>query len=317
MAELNKVVNPTFRHSYKQISQLEQYTKDIFTGKSFDIKSIIPLIPELAQHGSTCFIPLFDYIREGTTDERIKVFLDRHHLVYQHVSGLLHPKRIVFNNEVRLKLYDQNAPVYYKGPQNNKPILVFLTTSYNNFYISNLALAETLAQEGFSFLILKDPTGMQYTQGMANISPSWIGSINWLRRFLRENSGKRDIVFSGFSSSGFSAILAAVAINPDYTVSFSPKTTMKEDKGKVPSKVMTRKMYDSIPSFLKCDLLEQVSLYSSRVRIFVGQDSPVDLSQAKRLSEVPSVTVQIIANTGHISFLPLLLEGTFTSVFLR
>jgi len=317
MIDLDEVVDPAYRHSYEQISQIEKLCQKGLNDKSLNIRSGLELLPELAQHGSAVFTDLADYLGQTTNDERLNNFLSHHALVYQHVACLLRPTRSIFKNDARVKLYDQSAPVYYKGPKNNNPFLVFFTTSYNNFYISNLALAESLAQEGFSFLIVKDPSGMQYTQGIANISSSWEDSINWLRKFIRQNAEKRSIVFSGFSSSGFYAILAALACNSDYTVSFSPKSTMKEDKGTVPSKVMTRKMYDSIPSFLKCDLVEQVSLYSTPVSIFVGQDSSIDLRHADRLNEVPSVTVEKIANTGHISLLPLFIEGNFTKVFFQ
>lgn len=317
MIDLDEVVHPAYRHSYEQISQIEKLCQNGLNEKSLNVRLGLKLLPELAQHGSAVFTDLAYYLGQTTNDERLSSFLSRHSLVYEHVADLLRPTRSVFKNDARLKLYDRSAPVYYKGPKNSNPFLLIFTTSYNNFYISNLALAESLAQAGFSFLIVKDPSGMQYTQGIANISSSWVESINWLRKFIRKDTGKQNIVFSGFSSSGFSSILAALACNPDYTVCFSPKTTMKEDKGTVPSKVMTRKMYDRIPSFLKCDLLEQVSLYSSPVSIFVGHDSSVDLRQAERLSEVPSVTVQKVANTGHISFLPLLLEGAFTKAFLQ
>ena len=317
MKEIDKVIHPMTRHSQEQLFFIEKCCREQLNDVSVDLRTANMFLVQLAQHGSDVFPRLADGILKKGQDTRLENFVLSQSALHAHVRDLLHATRELFDDEAKIKICDQKTPYFYEAPNPNNTMVVIFTTSYNNFHISNLALAATLAREEFSFLLVKDPSGMQYTRGISGISDSWAAAMIWLKKFIQMHKGKHRIVFAGFSSSGFSAILAALYSGPDYTVSFGPKSTMKKEGKFLPTKVMTSLMFDKMPLHLKCDLVQQFGLYSQKIRVIVGANSNIDVHHAHRLSASPTVSVSEINKCGHICIPPLLLGGAFTKLFTR
>jgi hypothetical protein len=68
-----------------------------------------------------------------------------------------------------------------------------------------MILAKIIIDLGYSFLCIKDPSGLQYSRGICEISQDWLSSLEWIMSGIEEIKPS-NVIFLGFSSSGYKHI---------------------------------------------------------------------------------------------------------------
>ena len=205
--------------------------------------------------------------------------------------------------------------MYYNNPESNGQLIVIFATSFNNFYISNAVFAELLASRGYSFLILKDPSGFQYTRGIPGLADTWVDLIVWLEKFLSEKRKGFEITFTGFSSSGYASVLAASLLGPKRCIAFSLNSSMVPLPDVNRPKIMTPEMFDCIPTSAKLDLAKIVPNPETKYLIYYGEKSVVDRAHAIRLRGLANTHIVEVGGEGHICFRPYLIRNRFIDIF--
>ncbi|WP_417241801.1 hypothetical protein [Celeribacter sp.] len=304
------MIDPVLRHSAGQKAFVENAAFEMVRRNRFSRREAYVLLAELAQHGSPAFPVLSDFIRRSDNSARMTAFHDTLCKDHRATSHALNAARAVVTDSATAYLLDPARPVFFNSHDDSKPLIVVFTTAYNNFYMSNAVLASLLTQAGHPCLFVKDPSEYQFTTGIAGFGETWDTSIDALAATLPRLAKGRPVIATGFSSSGFSAVLAAIALKADAVVGFSIRNSLSPHSALPRSRLLTPAMYDRIPAALKCDLAPVLSASDTQVRLYYGALNEIDKRHALSLSHVPQVCVSEVKDTGHTSPRPFLHAGT-------
>lgn len=302
------------QHSLEQISFLEKFCTEKIANNTLTIQMAIPILSELAQHGSSVFSRLDDYLDSLSHNNGLTEYRDTLRELHKTTHKIGTDALKSFDKDVVKRLYHPRVPVYYGNQNNNRRLAVVFTTSYNNFYVSNMILAKIIIDLGYSFLCLKDPTGLQYSRGICEISQDWLSSLEWIMSGIEEIKPS-NVIFLGFSSSGYSTLLAAKTIKPDTTLGFSICSTMVSGGAVMRSKLITDELYDLIPSDLKLDLASREITFPTHIRLYYGDESLNDTRHSLRLAGKKNVKVSSINGEGHICFRSHIAKNSFGNFF--
>lgn len=312
---LDRLLPKINRHSLAQIAYIEKYALEKSLHSTLAPRQLLGMLSELAQHGSPAFHNLETYISDNFNQEYVLNTLHINRLVHKATSNAVRSDNRRLNDKVWRQLYDPQLAVYYHHPEANRQLIVIFTTSFNNFYISNAVFAELLASRGYSFLILKDPSSYQYTRGIPGLADTWEDLIDWLSKFLSEKRKCFEITFTGFSSSGYAAVLAASLLHPNRCIAFSLNSSMVHLSNLNRSKIMTPEMFDHIPPSAKFDLAEVKPSPNTEYYIYYGERSIVDKAHATRLRGSANIQIVEVGDVGHICFRPHLTSNRFVDIF--
>lgn len=304
------MIPPVKRHSFEQKRWLERRAIQILGGERVSRSHCYLVLAELAQHGLPVFSQLCERLAELDKDQRLASMRSVLSSDFSAAIKVLKHSGVRLSTDQERSLLHPMRPVFIPSANDGSPLVVVFTTSYNNFYFSNTVIAALLMHMGFSCLFLKDGTGYQYLAGIPGFGKNWRDSIENLRKFLEKNASERRIIFSGFSSGGFAAVLAAERIGADHAVGFSIRSTMSRSSHFPRSKLITDEMYSSIPQELQVDLETVLQGKEIPVSLYCGQESPYDLAHTMALADLSNVKFRILQKTSHISVRPLMMEGT-------
>lgn len=303
------------RHSARQKLLVEKQSSEFIHRNEKNTHKNYVILSELAQHGSDAYGKFASFLSTKGDGERLISTRRIYGLVHAEASRVLKDSRFHISNKEEFELLHPVNAIFIDSQKLDRPVIVVFTTAYNNFYISNPVFATLLLNAGYSCLFLKDPTGFQYTKGIAGLGQDWRSSISKLRDIIKEVSRGRKIIFTGFSSSGFAAILAAVELEVSHVVGFSISASLSPESGLRMPKLITSSMYGNMPPEMRVDLKKVIKNSSTSISLYFGGANSNDRAGAYYLRGCGNVKVNELQDEGHICFRGLFVKGELISIF--
>lgn len=297
------------RHSLQQLKILAHLTRK----KEKSRAELMFLLSELPGHG------LFDF-KKVVTDANIldksPIFtasLKKKISLWKHCNSELQSSKFLRNKLIMEKLYG-NEIFFSKNSEQSKAILIIaFTTMHNNFFFANSVLASLLSDLGYSFLILKDPVGHFYLNGVQGLGVNLSSSCTALDTFIK-NNGFTDVKIVSYSAGGFASMLYASRIkNVSNVLSFSPRTNYLDNEKNMSGKSFDA-VRDQVPPEFCGNLREMVDFSKFSTSIVYGVENMVDKENAANLAGLKNVSIAGLENCGHDTPAALLRSRSFKQV---
>ncbi|MCB2077112.1 MAG: hypothetical protein KDE55_05360 [Novosphingobium sp.] len=248
---------------------------------------------------------------------------------HKNVVELADLLRRCWNNAAKYFRYEQLSPAererYYafdgalllkRGT--SAKLLVVWTTMFNNFYLSNAALATILGQLDCSILLLKDSTHFNYLKGVRNFAPD-LFSIGPAIVQLAQKEGFEAIYHAAYSSSGYAALYTALSTPSRGYLGFSPWVDMRAGSPLPAPFYFSEEVREKVDPSLMFDLKPLLANADPSVprTIIYGTNNWRDSANAKYVEELDTVDVIALAKTSHNTVMPYLADDRLLEPFVR
>jgi len=298
-------------HSQTQLVHLERIADALLQGQKLSKVICYVVLSELSKHGSPFYPRVLDVLEQHDKDPRtakVRDDLTQEYHIAVRVKEVIGSK---FHDDYYLQLLELDKPVLVGG---GPRLAVIFTTKFNNFYIANYTLAAMLAARGYGCLFLKDISSFQYLNGIPGLGSNWDSSMQALGELISKTY--EDVVFTGFSSSSYAALMAALQFRPRKFVGFSISANLDPASPLPFPKLMPAEVREKVPLNLRIDLAAKTQQSDLVVDLFTGADSQNDIKHAAAFDGFANVNSTIIPGIGHIVIRPLLLQEKLIDIFL-
>ncbi len=312
-AELTQITLSEY-HSPQQHKDIRLAARVFMGQPQVQRKLAYLVLVELAKYADPLFPDMLDYLDRHDSNPRTAAFRQTVALEYQKVKEVLATCPPAFLRQFEQDLLTPNKPMLMRGTDPAKPLIVVFTTMFNNFYLSNLALSALLLDRGYSVLLLKDSSGYQYLNGIPGLGATWDATIARIGQIAGDEG--RGVVVTGFSSGGYAAGLAALALRPQLYVGFSISGNLSPDTDLPMPKLFTAENRAQTPAGLRRDLVPEFRETGQPARLFAGTKSLTDLAHIRAFDGVAHVEQHVMDNEGHVTIRPLFMTDRLTDCFV-
>jgi hypothetical protein len=300
-------------HSPQQKRDISSAARWLVLQSKFHHKLAYLILAELARHADPFFLDVLEYLDRTDKDSRTQNFRKLMHQEFEKTYKIVQNFEKYLSDSIVQDLLTPNKPVLLRRDVKNKPLIVVFTTMYNNFYLSNLTLVSLLLEGGYSVLMLKDGSGLQYLNGIPELGKDWDQSMVTLDKIVRKEG--KGLIVTGFSSGGYASILASLTLKPDLYVGWSVCGNLARSSSLPMPKLFTENLREQTPEHLRRDLVPEVNQMDLRMRLFAGNEHPRDLCHMRSFKKVKNVDMYAILGEGHISVRSPFLAGTLIDAY--
>lgn len=203
--------------------------------------------------------------------------------------------------------YRLDGPLYLKRGKGTSKLLVIFTTMYNNFYYSNAVVAALLSRLDCDLLFLRDTSKFNYLRGARGIADDFPGIGDRILDMARRNRIER-IYLTGFSSSGYAALLTSLRIPCHGFLGFSHATDLRPESPLQPPIFFTPDVSAQVdPAWLQ-DLKPLLARADPAIprALYYGDRSRQDASHAGNVEGQPGIRTICLPGVAHNT-----IEGVF------
>ncbi len=293
-------------HSPTQRRDIDKISDALMRQPSLDSRYAYVTLTELCKHTSGKFKPFCDFLDKidpRPQAARLRTGLRAEYSKYLTIRDTA--PEFLRRDEVAL-LTPNNLISVNPGQENT---VVVFTTMFNNFYFSNFTLAALLVEAGYSAIFLNESTGHFYLNGIPGVADSWVALMRKLTETLQRIPGR--VTFTGFSSGGYAALLAATHLRPDHFICFSGNVDLSESSPIRVPKLFTLEKRNQTPAELRIDLSTVIRKAGLKGCAYAGTESERDVEHMRLLSDISGVHTHLLEGEGHLSVRRLLMDGKF------
>jgi hypothetical protein len=221
------------------------------------------------------------------------------------------------SREDKARFYARDGAMLLKKGTSGK-LVVLWTTMFNNFYLSNAAMAAMLAGLDCSVLILKDSSPFNYLKGVQGFAPDLFAIGPAIEKLVAQHGFTR-IYHASYSSSGYAALYTSLTSPSHGTLTFSPWVDMRVDSPLPPPFFFTedvRAQVDPVCTFDLKPMLAKADPAIPRTLIY-GELNGRDRANARYVEDLDTIDVIAVPGIGHNTILPYLHRGEFRDMFVR
>lgn len=213
---------------------------------------------------------------------------------FEHLPGVLGDKPLM------IQLLDEHEPVFMQGTGETDRLLVILSTTYNNFYVSNAVLLALVKNFGCAVLFLKDSDANFFLKGAKGFGNSLDEMAKLLKDFVTQRGFKR-VNCMGFSSSGYASLFCAISLNAGPHLGFSIRADYTEGSALPQGWLLREELKQEVPKHCLVNLaaMHKASGFQHCCTVYYGEDDQVDVQHALLLADCENVQLHAIAKTGH------------------
>lgn len=215
------------------------------------------------------------------------------------------------------RFYKRDGFMFFKR-EGTRKLLVVWTTIFNNFYLSNAAVAALFGKFDCSLLLLKDSSYFNYLKGVKGFASDLFGIGPTIEELARRE-GLEEIYMSGFSTSGYAALLTSLRIPCRGYLGFSQTVDLSPDSPRPPPYTFTpdvRARVDPATTFDLKPLLADADPAVPRT-LFYGEMNRHDSVQAQHVEGMETVEVISIPKTKHNTVLPFAAGDRLLPLFAK
>lgn len=196
------------------------------------------------------------------------------------------------------------------GRRDTDALLVVFATQYNNFDMALPVLHCFLREHPVSVLYLKDTGPAMFLAGAPGMAADFAGLLARIRG-LAADQGWHDLRVTGYSSSGYAALLAAHRLGARRFLGLSVRTDLSAGSPLPPGRLLTAAARAAIPADHLRDLRPLLAARPApeAARPLHGTASPLDGRHAERLAGLPKVAVIAVAEASHCVSVDLVADG--------
>jgi hypothetical protein len=215
-----------------------------------------------------------------------------------------------------VRAYRKDGYLLFESPQNSRKLLVIFTTIFNNFFVSHLNLHALLKELGCHLLFLKETTLANYQRGVASFASDFPDIATQIRATARQ-LGADQIYLSGFSSSGYAALLTSLSLPCHGYLGFSQNTDLSPGSDLPRPWFLTDEVFAQLDPRWLLDLRPRLAEADPAVpRVLVyGSRTVKDRRHALNLDGLPTVRLVCLRGSTHNTIQWLLAKGRLTAAF--
>ncbi len=216
-----------------------------------------------------------------------------------------------------VRAYRKSGYLLFEAPGSHK-LLVIFATIFNNYYVSHLALHALLKDIGCHLLILKDSTHANFQRGVADFAVDPASIADKIQAIARQ-LGAEKIYLSGFSSSGYPALMTSLMFPCDGFLGFSHATDLSPTSSLPHYWFFSEAVRAQLDPRWLVDL--RISLQDAdpdvpRV-ICYGGNWAKDVAHAEHLAGLSTIRLERLDAVGHNTVQHLLAHGRLTETFAQ
>lgn len=284
------------KHSLLQIKILEERLQ---SSSKWSIHEALRMVNQLICHAHPASVEFLNQI-EGQvgSNKLLQERLAFYKSLYQQLRSAV-DNDPVLDQKIIKNLYSTTRNFFHRVP-NSKKIIVILTTAYNNFGISNLALYAILRKLNCSLLILKDTTMACYMRGVNGFGINLQEVAKTLIEVCKKNNID-SIYLMGYSSGGYAACYLSQLLSARGCLVFSAPTDMSANTDLPLDYLMSLELRQYLHSAEFVNLKQFISEDPDRTKIkmIVGELWDVDLKHAKNLEGHGNVQIEKLSKCFH------------------
>jgi hypothetical protein len=215
-----------------------------------------------------------------------------------------------------VRAYRKDGYLLFESAQKSRKLLVAFTTIFNNFYISHLNLHALLKDLGCHILLLKEGTLANFQRGVASFASDFPGIAEQIRATARQ-LGAEQIYVTGFSSSGYAALLTALALPCSGYLGFSQNTDLSPGSPLPRPWYLTDEVYAQLDPRWLLDLrvlLQDADPAVPRVLCY-GSRTMKDARHALHVDGLPTVRLFRLLGSTHNTIQYLLARERLSEAF--
>jgi hypothetical protein len=277
--------------------------------------AVLMLAEEMLSHGHPDTLRLTALLKQNPHRDAVaqgEMLENCFHQLRQH----LHVENVDRKQIVRA--YRKDGYLLFESAQKSRKLLVIFTTIFNNFYISHLNLHALLKELGCHILFLKEATLANYQRGVASFASDFPDIAKQIGATARR-LGAEQIYVSGFSSSGYAALLTSLQLRCDGYLGFSQNTDLSPASALARPWYLTDEVYAQLDPRWMLDLrirLQDADPAVPRL-LYFGEKTMKDMLHAQHLEGLPTVRLVALAGSTHNVIRFLLARGVLTAAFKR
>lgn len=299
-----------WQHSLPNLAEIEAELRS----ERLRPRQLIGLAHRLCSHAHPAAEMMISQLRENTKHPEV---LARVELAARFNQVLRSYIKLEELPEDQLRaFYRLGGYIHIRKRQPVTTLLVVFTTMYNNFFMSNAALAAMLGQLDCDLLILKDPSYYNYQRGVAGFADDLPGITAAIQRLVREGGIEKTFV-TGFSTTGYAALATSLLLKSDGYVGFSHPTDLSVGSAVPQPHYITPEYRETLNTEWLVDLKPALRRADPTVprAIFYGERDEPDRAQALHLSDVDHVQVVGVPKASHNTVEWMVAEGKFLPMF--
>jgi hypothetical protein len=278
-------------------------------------RDVLMLAEELLSHGHPDTPRMTALLRQNPHRDIVAHadLLDR---CFGQLRAHLHIEDVGRNQIVRA--YRKDGYLLHESAGKSRKLLVVFTTIYNNFYISHLNLHAMLKDLGCHLLLLKESTLANFQRGVPSFADDMPGIADQIRATARK-LGADQIYLSGFSSSGYAALLTSLRLACHGYLGFSHSTDLSPGSPLGRPSYFSDEIYARLDPRWLLDLrpeLEKADPAIPRVLVY-GDRTKRDGFHAAHLAGLNTIRLLRLRGATHNSIQYLLGRGRLTAAFRR
>ena len=160
-------------HSHAQKEAFEKAAPILLDSNKSDRATAYMMLSELFKHASPLFLSVYAYVEKH--DVVICTRELRHTFLREYQIGKVPLSAVPANFRARYEpsLLNAQEPTFVHAEAQDAPTAIDFTTKYNNFFISNLALAALVVQSGCSVLLQKDTSNFSFLKKISGLGEDW------------------------------------------------------------------------------------------------------------------------------------------------
>ena len=276
-------------------------------------RDALKLAGEMLSHGHPDMLRVTAQLKENPHRDivAVGVLLEK---IFEQLRRRIHIEGL--NRKQLARAYRKDGYLLFESPQKSGKLLVVFTTIFNNFYISHLNLYGVLKDLGCHLLLLKETTLANYQRGVASFASDFPGIADQICAAARR-LGADQIYLSGFSSSGYAALLTSLALPCQGYLGFSQNTDLSPHSNLSRPWFLTDEVYSQLDPRWLIDLRPRLADADPRIpRILCyGSRSIMDTEHALNLAGLASVRLVRLHRSAHNTIQFLLAKGRLTAAF--
>jgi hypothetical protein len=276
-------------------------------------RDVLMLAEEMLSHGHPDTLRVTARLKESPHRDAVAhgVMLEK---CFDQLRRRLHVEDVDRKQIVRA--YRKDGYLLFESAQKSRKLLVIFTTIFNNFYISHLNLHGVLKDLGCHLLVLKETTLANFQRGVASFASDFPGIADQIRATARQLGADR-IYISGFSSSGYAALLTSLTLPCHGYLGLSQNTDLSPGSSLPRPWFLTDEVYAQLDPRWLLDLrprLEDADPAVPRVLCY-GSRTTKDIKHALNLAGLPTVRLVRLRGSTHNTIQHLLARDRLTAAF--
>lgn len=196
-----------------------------------------------------------------------------------------------------------------RRPGDADAVLFAFTGRYGSLGVPLQLLHRWFGRLPAHIIYLRDPLDNAFELGLPGLASDRAGTVRSLLRIADELGASR-ICCYGNSTGGYGALRYGLDMNARAVLAFGAVTTLTDTVWR--ERVGARRPFVAGPDLRP---LYEAATSRPRVRLVFGGDNAFDVDQARRLEDVPGVTLEVVPSwAGHNVFLDLIERGRYAKL---